>query len=305
VGHKEVPVTHLRKMMLEELQRRNLSQLTAECYLRAVEDFALYFNRRPDQLGPEQIRQYQAHLFTDRKLDANTVCQHLSALRFFFIKTLKRRWTVEETPYPKRPIRLPDVLSPEEVEQLINSADSPMHRMWLLTLYATGMRREEMVQLKVSEIDSARMLIHIHQGKGSQDRDVMLSPKLLEELREYWRRMDPKPKTYLFPGGGRAHNKDIPMSAKSVWHAVKNAAQRAGLKKRVHPHTIRHCFATHLLESGADLRTIQLLLGHADLKTTSRYLHMSERHLKATASPLDSLTVSPASKSETHSPMEK
>jgi integrase/recombinase XerD len=298
-------VTHLRKTMLEELQRRNLSQLTAESYLRAVEDFALYFNRRPDRLGPEQIRQYQAHLLAERKLDANTVCQHLSALRFFFIKTLKRRWTVEETPYPKRSIRLPDILSREEVEQLISSADSPMHRMWLLTLYATGMRREELVELKVSDIDSGRMLIHIHQGKGNQDRDVMLSPKLLGELREYWRWMNPKPKTYLFPGGGRAHNKDIPMSAKSVWHAVKHAAQRAGFKKRVHPHTIRHCFATHLLESGADLRTIQLLLGHADLKTTSRYLHMSERHLKATASPLDSLTLSPAGKPEGSPPQEK
>jgi integrase/recombinase XerD len=298
-------VTHLRKTMLEELQRRNLSQLTAECYLRSVEEFALYFNRRPDQLGPEQIRQYQAHLFTDRKLDANTVCQHLSALRFFFIKTLKRRWTVEETPYPKRPIRLPDVLSREEVEQLINSADGPMHRVWLLTLYATGMRREELVQLKVTDIDSPRMLIHIHQGKGKQDRDVMLSPKLLEELREYWRSMNPKPETFLFPGGGRAHNKDIPMSAKSIWHAVKNAARRAGLQKRVHPHTLRHCFATHLLESGADLRTIQLLLGHADLKTTSRYLHMSERHLKATLSPLDALTLSAAAKPETHPPLEK
>jgi site-specific recombinase XerD len=279
-------------MMLEELQRRNLSQLTAECYLRAVEEFAHYFHRRPDQLGPEQIRQYQAHLLAERKLDATTVCQHLSALRFFFIKTLKRSWTVEQTPYPKRPIRLPDVLSREEVERLINSADSPMHRVWLLTLYATGLRREELVQLKVSDIDSARMLIHIHQSKGQQDRNVMLSPKLLEELRQYWRWMNPKPRTYLFPGGGRAHNQDIAMNAKSVWHAVKHAAQRAGLQKRLHPHTLRHCFATHLLEAGADLRTIQLLLGHADLKTTSRYLHLSERHLKATASPLDSLVLS-------------
>src|SRR6266851_2441247 len=157
-------------MMLEELQRRNLSQLTAECYLRAVEEFALFYKRPPDQLGPEQIRQYQAHLFVDRKLDANTVCQHLSALRFFFIKTLKRKWTVEETPYPKRPIRLPDVLSREEVELLIDSTDSPMHRMWLLTLYATGVRREELVQLKVSDIDSARMLIHIHEERESGSR---------------------------------------------------------------------------------------------------------------------------------------
>jgi site-specific recombinase XerD len=191
---------------------------------------------------------------------------------------------------------LPDILSREEVQLLIDSADSPLHRIWLVTLYATGLRREELVELKVTDIDSARMLIHVHQGKGNQDRDVMLSPVLLKELREYWRRMNPKPKTYLFPGGGRAHATDIPMSAKSVFHAVRNAARRAGLKKHVHPHTLRHCFATHLLESGTDLRTIQLLLGHADLKTTSRYLHMSELHLHATRSPLDSLPGSTASK---------
>ncbi len=293
-------MTHLQKTMLEELQRRNLSKLTAESYLRAVKEFAEYYNRPPDQLGPEEIRKYQAHLFTDRKLDANTVCQHLSALRFFFIKTLKRRWTVEETPYPKRAIRLPDVLSREEVERLIDSADSPLHRIWLLTLYATGMRREELVQLKVCNIDSERMLIHIQQGKGKQDRDVMLSPRLLEELRRYWRGAGPKPKTYLFPGGGRAHASDVPMSAKSFFHAVKHASTRAGIRKRVHPHTLRHCFATHLLESGTDLRTIQRLLGHADLKTTSRYLHLSEVRLKATSSPLDALTLTLPAKCAEH-----
>ena len=284
-------MTHLRKMTLDELQRRNYSQRTAECYLRVVEEFAMYFHRPPDQLGPEQIRQYQAHLFTDRKLDANTVCQHLSALRFFYVKTLKRNFSVEETPFPKRASRLPDILSREEVQQLIESASTPLHRVWLLMLYATGMRREELVQLKVSDIDSARMLIHIHQSKGQKDRDIMLSPRLLEELREYWRRTDPKPKTYLFAGGGRAHATDVPVSVKSIYFAVKQAAKNAGLKKHIHPHTLRHCFATHLLEAGADLRTIQLLLGHADLKTTSRYLHMSEAHLRAIASPLDSLPV--------------
>jgi site-specific recombinase XerD len=153
------------------------------------------------------------------------------------------------------------------------------------------MRRDELVHLKISDIDSARMVIHIRQGKGKKDRDVMLSPRLLEELRDYWRWVQPKPKTYLFPGKGPHAGSDVPMGSKSVWDAVQQAAQRAGLDKHVHPHTLRHCFATHLLESGADLRTIQLLLGHTDLKTTSRYLHLSERHLKATASPLDSLTL--------------
>jgi integrase/recombinase XerD len=182
----------------------------------------------------------------------------------------------------------------EEVERLIQSASSSLHRVWLLILYATGLRREELVRLKVSDIDSGRMLIHVRQGKGRKDRDVMLSPRLLQELRDYWRSAKPKPTTYLFPGKGSHPNGDLPITSKSVWDAVQQAATRAGLDKHVHPHTLRHSFATHLLESGADLRTIQLLLGHADLKTTSRYLHMSERHLKATASPLDSLSLAAA-----------
>ena len=284
-------MTHLRKAMLEELQRRNLSPITTRIYLRAVEEFAQYFKTPPDRLGPNHIRQYQAHLFTDRKLDAISVAQQLSALRFFFLKTLKRPWMVEDMAIPKRPIRLPEVLSRKEVERLIQSAASPLHRIWLLILYAAGLRREEVVQLKIGDIDSDRMLIRIRQGKGRKDRDIMLSPRLLQELRDYWRGADPKPKTYLFPGKGPHQNADVPMDARSVFDAVQHAARRAAIEKRVHPHTLRHCFATHLLESGADLRTIQLLLGHADLKTTSRYLHLSERHLKAAASPLDSLTL--------------
>jgi integrase/recombinase XerD len=287
-------VTHLRKAMLEELQRRNMSHNTVRVYLHAVEEFSLYFNRPPDQLGLEHIRQYQAHLFTDRKLDATSVCQQLSALRFFFLKTLRRAWPTEDLPYPKLPVRLPTILSQQEVHRLIESASNLLHRVWLLILYSTGMRREELVHLKIGDIDSHRMLIHIHQGKGKRDRDVMLSPKLLEELRNYWRWVQPKPSSYLFPAKGPHSGRDVPMGDKSVWKAVRHAAERAGLGDRVHPHTLRHCFATHLLESGADLRTIQLLLGHTDLKTTSRYLHLSERHLKATASPLDSLPLSSA-----------
>lgn len=284
--------------MLEELQRRNLSPITIRIYLRAVEEFAEYYKTRPDRLGREHIRQYQAHLFTDRKLDAISVAQQLSALRFFFRKTVRRPWVVEDLPGPKRPIRLPEVLSPEEVERLIQCAASPLHRIWLLTLYGTGVRREELVRLKVSDIDTDRMLIRIRQGKGKKDRDVMLSPTLLAELRHYWRSANPKPITYLFPGKGPHPNVEVPIDSRSIFNAVQQAAQRAGLDKRVHPHTLRHCFATHLLESGADLRTIQLLLGHADLDTTSRYLHLSERHLNATASPLDSLALEPIPSSE-------
>jgi site-specific recombinase XerD len=185
--------------------------------------------------------------------------------------------------------RLPAVLSQEEVARLIDSALTPFHRMILMTLYATGVRREELVRLKISDVDSERMIIRVQGGKGRKDRDVMLSPVLLTALRDYWRGLRPKPSRWLFPGG-TCHSGDGHISTGTVWNACDQAAKRAGLKhKGLHPHSLRHCFATHLLEAGADLRTIQLLLGHHDLKETSLYLHLSRRHLSATASPLDAL----------------
>ncbi len=280
-------MTHLRRMMLEELQRRNYSESTAHCYIRTVEDFAKRFKRSPDRLGPEHIREYQAELFK-KKLSPGTVTQRLAALRFFYIKTLKRAWSIAETPYPKQGFHLPTILSQEEVARLIDAALTPYHRTLLMTLYATGVRRAELTHLKVSDIDSQRMVIHVRGGKGRKDRDVMLSPKLLEELREHWRRFQRKPSTWLFPGN-RWHTGGAPINTKVVWNACQQAAQRAGIQKNVHPHTLRHCFATHLLEAGADLRTIQMLLGHRDLEETTIYLHLSERHLSATASPLDLL----------------
>jgi site-specific recombinase XerD len=198
------------------------------------------------------------------------------------------KWTIEETPYPKRPSKLPTVLSREEVAQMIEGALTPLHRIILMLLYATGLRRAELTRLKLSDIDSKRMVIHVQGGKGRKDRDVMLSPKLLEALREYWRSLPHKPKEWLFPSRQRRHAQS-PMTCKVVWYACQQAALRAGLKKDIHPHTLRHCFATHLLEAGVDLRTIQILLGHSDLKATTVYLHLSNRHLQATASPLDSL----------------
>jgi integrase/recombinase XerD len=191
-------VTRLRQMMLDELQRRNYSPSTVRSYISAVEDFARYFGRSPYRLGPDHIRQYQAHLFRDRKLLAGTITIRTCALRFLYVKTLKRPYLHEHIPFPKRPRSLPTVLSPEEVERLIASAKNLMHRAMLMTLYATGLRRSELCQLKVTDIDSQRMVIRVRQGKGARDRDVLLSSKLLETLREYWRWM--KPKTYLFPG---------------------------------------------------------------------------------------------------------
>lgn len=281
-------MTHLRKLMLEELERRNYSQSTARAYLMAIKDFARYFRQSPDALGPEHIRQYQAYLFRERKLAANSVNQRVGALRFFFIRTLKRNWSVEETPYPKKVIRLPRIFSPEEVGRLIDSATTPFYRTILMTLYATGVRRAELTHLKVSDIDSKRMIIHVQGGKGRKDRDIMLSPRLLEALREHWRSLKRKPREWLFPGN-RWHTADYPITTKVPWMACREAALRAGLGRDIHPHTLRHCFATHLLEAGADLRTIQILLGHRDLEETTIYLHLSNRHLSATASPLDSL----------------
>ena len=290
-------MTRLRKMMLEELQRRNYSQHTTRYYIRTVEHFARRFNCSPDRLGPRHIREYQAELFQTCKLSPGTVAIRLAALRFFYIKTLKKAWSIAEMPYPKRAHRLPTILTQEEVGRLIDAASNPFHRTLLMTLYATGLRCAELVHLKVSDVDSQRMVIHVRGGKGRRDRDVMLSPKLLDELRKHWRRLSRKPSLWLFPGN-RRHTADHPIDTKTPRHACNQAARRAGLKKAVHPHSLRHCFATHLLDNGADLRTIQLLLGHQDLKETTIYLHLSERRLKATASPLDSLQLKSESPQE-------
>jgi integrase/recombinase XerD len=283
-------VTHLRQIMLEELRRRNFADSTIRSYLHAVEHYSRYFHRRPDQLGPEHIREYQAALFTKLKFSPNTVTLRLAALRFFYIQVLKRSWSIAETPYPKKVLHLPEILSQEEVARLIDAAEFPFHRILLMTLYATGARRAEVAHLKISDIDSQRMVIHIRGGKGRKDCDVMLSPRLLDALRDYWRGLKHKPTNWLFPGN-RWHTASYPVTTKVLWTACQNAAQRAGLAhKHIHPHTLRHCFATHLLEAGADLRTIQMLLGHRDLEETTIYLHLSRRHLHATGSPLDALT---------------
>ena len=283
-------MTHLRKRMLEELQRRNYSPATSRGYVLAVKQFAEYFGKSPDLLGREEVRRFQLHLLNEKKLAPGTVLTRMSALRFFYRKTLRRRdLTFDDLPLPKKPKRLPTVLTPEEVSRLIEAASNLMHRTILMVLYGTGMRRTEVSLLKVTDIDSKRMVIHIRQGKGSRDRDVPLTAKLLEALREYWRQR--RPKTYLFPSTPGQRGVESPISDKTVWYACVQAAARAGLGKRIGPHTLRHSFATHLMEAGTDLRTIQLLMGHSHLEHTSVYLHLSQRHLHAAVNPLDQLSM--------------
>jgi site-specific recombinase XerD len=276
--------------MLEELHRRNYAASTIAYYIRNVEQFAQFFKRSPDRLSHTHLRTYQAYLLRERKLAPRTVRLHVCAIRFFFVKTLKRRYLLDDTPYPKIPHRLPQILSVDDVSRLIEAAHSLSHRTMLMVLYSTGMRNAELRHLQVADIDSRRMLIHIQQGKGGRDRYVPLSTTLLATLRAYYRWM--RPKTWLFPGTVAGWRADKPITPKVLWEACVVAAQRAGLRTRVSPHLLRHSYATHLLESGADLRTIQLLLGHAEVRHTVLYLHLSQRHLRAVANPLDAMCVS-------------
>jgi integrase/recombinase XerD len=232
-------------------------------------------------------------LLVERKLAVASVVARVAALRFFFVRTLRRREFREELPYPKSHRRLPTVLSLEEVARLIDAAGNLMQRALLMTLYGTGMRRTEVSMLKVRDIDSRRMMIRVERGKGGDSRDLPLSPALLETLREYWRWK--KPRIYLFPSSMGQRDQDRPISDKTVWYACKEAARYARITKHVTPHTLRHSWATHLLEAGTDLRTIQVLLGHGDLETTAKYLHLSQKHLQAVCNPLESLQLSSVS----------
>jgi len=280
----------LRQRMLEELQRRNYSRETIRSYIQCVRQFSEYFGKPPDRLGATHVQRFQWYLLQERKLAPSTVEIRISALRFFFKKMLKRRDIYfDDLPFPKVPRKLPTVLSREEVRRMIDGTTNLMHRTLLMVLYGTGIRRTELSLLKVADIDSKRMVVHIRQGKGSRDRDVPLSPRLLEALRQYWRWK--RPKIYLFPSVPSKRDVETPMTDKVVWWAVRQAARRAGITRKIAPHTFRHSFATELLEAGTDLRTIQLLLGHARLEDTTLYLHLSRRHLEMTINPLDQLQV--------------
>jgi len=271
----------------EELARRNYSQATARTYLSAIGLFAEHFGRSPEQLGREHIQQYQTSL-VQRGLCPNSIQVQIAALRFLYLKVLRRRYSRDDMPLPKKHRRpIPLVLSATEVARLIEAAPSLLYRTILMTLYSTGMRRAELCQLRPEDIDKERMVIRIPHGKGDKAREVPLSQKLLEQLRTYYRSLRRR-NGWIFPSRNLSRAAD-PMTEKTVWHACRAAAQRAGITKPIHPHTLRHCFATHLLDNGAELPVLQRLLGHDDPRDTMVYLHLSTRTLRAAPNPLDTL----------------
>jgi len=269
--------------MIEELRLRNYSSNTITVYIRCVTQFAQHFRLSPDRLGPKHIRQYQLFLVERKKVSWALFTQTVCALRFFYQRTLHRNWMIEYIPYPRHEEKLPVVLSPTEVAAVFAATRNLKHRTILMTIYAGGLRVSEVTHLRVADIDSQRQVICVRQGKGRKDRQVMLSPKLLERLRIYWKRY--RPVVWLFPG----ESPERPVSSETVWRVCRQAGEAAHLSKPISPHTLRHCFATHLLEDEIDLRRIQLLLGHRNLKTTARYLHVANLAVRTTVSPLDRL----------------
>jgi integrase/recombinase XerD len=275
-------MTPLRQRMLEDLRVRNYAERTLGIYVEQVARFAKHFGKSPEQVGGEEIRGYLLHLI-DRGISWCQYKQAISALRFLYRVTLRREDLLVYVPYPRHEKRLPVVLSPEEVAAVLRAATNRKHRTVLMTIYAAGLRVSEVVALKVTDIDSARMLIQVRQGKGKKDRQVMLSPVLLQALRAYARWY--RPAVWLFPGA----NPERPLRVSSVQKVCQAAARKSGVGKRVSPHTLRHSFATHMLEGGADLRLIQELLGHGSVRTTQLYTHVATPRIQASQSPLDQL----------------
>jgi integrase/recombinase XerD len=277
-------MTSLRQRMIEDMQIRNLAVNTQDSYIRQVSLFARHFSKSPELLGPEQIRAYQVYLTTEKKLAPGSITIAVAALRFLYKVTLMKTWSLQDIiPAPKKPQTLPNVLSPEEVIQFLDAVASRKHRAILTTCYGAGLRISEAVALQPPAIDSKRMVLRVEQGKGKKDRYVMLSPKLLEVLRDWWR--VERPQHWLFPG-------DMPgqhITRSAVGQACEQAHGICRISKPITPHSLRHAFAVHLLEQGTDIRTIQLLLGHRSLSTTAKYLKIATSKVCSTSSPLDLL----------------
>jgi integrase/recombinase XerD len=272
----------LRRRMIEDMTVRNLSPATQRSYLHAVAKFSRYFGRSPDRLGLEEVRAFQVQLVA-AGISWPALNQTVCALRFFYGVTLGRAELPERIPYAREPRKLPVVLSADEVVRFLEAVPGLKSRTALTTAYAAGLRASEAVRLKVSDVDSGRMMLRVEQGKGGKDRYAMLSPQLLTILRGYWRLA--RPRHWLFPG----RDEDRPIDPQVLHAACRSACTAAGLAKRVTVHTLRHSFATHLLEAGTDIRIIQVLLGHNNLSTTARYTRVADTTIRNTASPLDRL----------------
>jgi integrase/recombinase XerD len=289
-------MTPLRQRFIEDLRLRNYARRTIDTYVSRIVAFAKHFGRSPDLLGPDEVRAFQLHLL-ERRVSWSSFNQAVCALRFLYRITLGRPEQLPYIPYGKRPKTLPSVLSPDEVLRLLNAAAPGRDRALLHVAYGCGLRLSELLHLQVGDIDSARMVIHVRQGKGAKDRLVPLSLRLLEELRAYWRLC--RPRTWLFPG----HKPDRPITASNVQRRFGRLVKQVGLGKHCSMHTLRHSYATHLLEAGVDLLTLKALLGHRSLQTTAHYLHLSTHRLQQTPSLLDLLVLprppqSPGSKPE-------
>ena len=262
-------MTTLRQRMIEDLRIRNYSDRTIPLYVNRVVKFAQYFGRSPHLLGPAEIRQYQVFLTKKKNRSWSEFKQTVCALRFFYRVCLNQEWIIEHIPFPRPEKKLPVILSLQEIDRFFEGIGNLKHRTLLLTIYATGLRISEALHLHLEDIDSARRLVRVRQGKGHKDRYVPLSETLLRQLRTYWKEDRPGP--WLFPGA----DSQRPLGVRSVQRVCQRAAAKAALSKGVTPHRLRHCFATHLLEAGTDLKTIQVLLGHRSLSTTSVYLHVA------------------------------
>jgi integrase/recombinase XerD len=278
-------MTPLCQRMTADMQIRNLSPRTIECYTYHVRCFAKHFSRSPELLGAEEVRAYQVYLVQEKKASWSSFNQAVCALRFLYRVTLGQSWPVVQIPFAKRPKKLPVVLSPQEVQRLLSCARPVKLRVILTTIYAAGLRLEEATHLEVRDIDSARMVLRVAHGKGDKERLVPLSPRLLQELRDYWSIV--RPERWLFPGGVPG----TPLGPSAVQKACERATLEARIAKHVTPHTLRHSYATGLLEAGVDLLTIQRLLGHACFSTTLIYLHVRRTRLESTVSPLDLLPI--------------
>lgn len=262
-------MTPLRQRMIEDLRIRNYSPRTISEYVCRVARFAMHFGKSPDVLGPEEIREYQVHLVDVAKVSWSVFNQTVCGLRFFYQTTLGKDWAVKHIPFPRQPKKLPVVLSRDEVGKILGAVKNHKHRTVLETMYAAGLRVTEALELRVCDIDSGRRMLRLQQAKGKKDRYVPLSRTLIMKLRAYWK--DYRPAQWLFPGS----TGEKPLSETVIQRAISRTGKKAGILKRVKSHTLRHSFATHLLEAGVDLRTIQLILGHANLNTTAIYLHVA------------------------------